>query len=215
MMKTLLTAVVAAGVALSASIASADIIWSDGFNRSSSYTVGNGWTEREKAYWDVGIAGGDQLYLFDDKSGLPDAAAMSKTVDASHYENISVMFKWRAGSKNEYGSKEDRLHLAWDLSPASPLAWVETSYWNQAWSASTGKTNWFTSTVNLGSAADMSIFNIAFWTNVSKDNEGFYLDWVKVTGDKIPTTPVPLPASGLMLLAGAGAFAAVRRRRSK
>ena len=70
--------------------------------------------------------------------------------------------------------------------------------------------------MNLGSAADMSVFNIAFWTNVSKDNEGFFLDWVTVKGDKIDkTTPVPLPASGLMLLAGAGAFAAMRRRRSK
>ena len=118
-MKTLFSAVLAAGMALTASAAAADIIWSDGFNRDSGYSVGNGWTEREKTYKDVGIIYGDQMYLFDDKSGLPDAAAMSKKVDASHYENISIKFKWRAGSKNEYGQREDRLHLARALSPAS------------------------------------------------------------------------------------------------
>ncbi len=193
------------GIVMFANVASAVTIWSDGFNRANSNTVGNGWSEIQNSGNDVRISS-NSLLMRDSVSGLPDAAAASATIDTTGYENISVSFRWRSLTANE---SSDDLYLSWALDP-SPAPTNEGA-WTQAFHGGSGGTNWFSQTSALGLGAANTMLDLMFWTNVSDsssgNHEGFKIDYVKVTGDlsvvPLPTA-VPLFGAGLAIMGFVG-----------
>lgn len=195
-----------AALTLMASTASAVTIFQDTFNRANSNSVGNGWTELEDDNNDVAIRT-NRLRLRDTLGGEPDAAAASPLIDATGFENISVDFRWRSLGPNE-GS--DDLYLSFALTPAPAL--TNQNAWTEVFNGSSGGTSFSTENVALAGAED-SMFNLMFWTDVSRFNEGFEITGVRVTGDAI--SAVPLPAALPMMLAGLGALGVARRRKTK
>jgi hypothetical protein len=93
MRKNLIGAVSGLILALAASTsAHAALIWSDEFDRHSSNTVGNGWSEQEDDSNDVAIVFDNYLLLRD---RTPDAIASQYGISTLGYENITVEFRWR------------------------------------------------------------------------------------------------------------------------
>lgn len=207
-MKKLLGMATVVAAIFATSSASAVTLFYDDFNRSNSNNPGNGWTQLEDDNDDVGIFG-NALRLRDNISGLPDAAAASKTIDATGYSNIQVEFRWRGFNNVE---TSDDFFLVWAEAPAPSM--TNQGAWTSAFSGTTEGGTWFTELVSISPGADNSVFNLMFWTDVSYYKEGYKVDWVKVTGDKI--TPVPLPAALPLLAGGLGVLgiAGWRRRRS-
>lgn len=209
-MKQLSILAVALGVSFAANSASAAVVFSDGFNRSTSTTVGNGWDELQNNSNDVAVVSGN-LRLRDSIGGLPDAAAASKTIDATGFEHLEIKLRWRAFGPNE---ASDRFFVSWANDPRPSLS--NEGAWNTVLNSNYTGTSYRTDTISISPGADNSMFNIMLWTNVSDNSsgnhEGFAIDWIKVQGKEV--APVPLPASGLMLLAGAGGLAAMRKRKS-
>ncbi len=195
-----------AALTLFAGTVSAATLFEDDFNRSDSNTVGNGWNELEDDSNDVAIYG-NSLQLRDTLWLNPDAAATSVVIDASGYENISVQFKWRSLTPNE---NSDDLYLSWALDPAPAI--TNENAWTQAFQGNDGGTSWFTESVALAGADD-AMFNLMLWSDVGLSNEGFLIDYVKVTGDAVSS--VPLPAGMPLLLGGLAAFGLARRGRKQ
>ncbi|NIZ60871.1 hypothetical protein DL239_07780 [Sedimentitalea sp. CY04] len=203
-MKRVIRAAAAAAFVLAAGSVSAATVFQDNFSRSSNM-VGNGWSELERYSSSVRTFSNDVLLLGNILSGTPDAAAASAVIDATGFENLTISFKWKSYNKNEYA---DKLTLSWASDPA-PLM-TNQNAWTQLYRGNDGGTNWHIRTRSLA-AADNSMFNIMFWTKVSSSNEGFALDYVKITGDAI--SAVPLPATGFLLIAGLGGLGALRRKK--
>lgn len=211
-MKSILAPLAAVGVAvvLTASAASASVtLFSDNFNRATSDDVGNGWSELERRSNDVQVWN-QTLILSNELSGTPDAAAASLVIDASGFKDIVVSFDWRAFVSNE---STDKLVLSWAEDPAPRM--TREGDWTEVTRVGNNGGTWSNVTRALGAAADNARFNLMFWTNVTQNTEGFYVDNVKVTGTAVPSvSAVPLPAAlPLMLTAVAGAGVAYRRRR--
>ncbi len=195
----------ASALMLMAGTVSAATIFEDDFNRSNNNTVGNGWSELEDDSNDVSI-NDNRLLLRDTLFGEPDAAASSVVIDASGYENISVEFRWRSLSANE---NSDDLYLSWALDPAPAI--TDQNAWTQVFNGNSGGTSYFTENVAL-TGAENSEFNLMLWTDVSWSNEGYLIDYIKVTGDAV--SAVPLPAGLPLLLGGLGSFGLMRRKRA-
>ncbi len=207
MKKLLGTATVLAAILATSSVSAATLFY-DSFNRANSNNPGNGWTQLEDDNNDVGVFG-NALRLRDFLPGNPDAAAASKTIDATGYTNIQVEFRWKGFSNVETG---DDFYLSWAESPAPAMS--NEGAWNEVFNGNTGGGTWLTNLISISPGADNSIFNLMFWSDVSSSSEGYKVDWVRVTGDAI--TPVPLPAALPLLAGGIGllGFAGWRRRKT-
>ncbi len=212
-MKFIKTLTVALGVCVSAGSVSAAVIYTDGFNRSSSNTVGNGWAELQNNSDDVAIRSSDYLRLRDSIGGLPDAAAASTVIDATGFEQLEIRLKWRAFGPND---PSDRFFVSWANDPRPAMS--NEGAWNTVLSSNYTGTSYRTDTISISPGADNSIFNIMLWTDVSDNSsgnhEGYAIDWIQVLGDEIPA-PVPLPAAGWLMVAGLGGLFAAKRRRQK
>lgn len=111
------------------------------------------------------------------------------------------------------------------LDPAQALIQNKLTKWSELGSSSgtcfnvkgCGSTGWVKSTMTIANAGTYSLtFGVVNWNDTSYDS-GLAIAGIKVGDDVIvdPNDPsaVPLPASGLLLLAGFSGLAAARRRK--
>lgn len=203
-------AVAAVGLFASAGAANAGVIFQDDFNRSSSNTVGNGWTERENGSSDVAV-NSNALQLRDEASGgAPDAAAATAVIDASGLTNVTLSFDWTAINGNE---TNDYLYVSYAIVPAPSMS-QETS-WTQVFSGSDDNGGSFSESFVLAGLEGAN-FQLMFWTDVSRNNEGFMIDNVVVDGiviDDPNAAAVPVPAALPLMGAGLVGLGLIARKR--
>ena len=218
MLAVMKPACVAVALAFAASSAAAATLFSDDFDRPDSKSVGGGWSELERSEDDVFVKNG-MLLLRDRRDENPDAAASSMVIDATGYENITVAFKWR--TINRYNEANDSLFLSWASVDAPAID--DTAAWTEAFEGGVDSDAhwspkvWSTETVQL-TGAEYGQFRLLLWTDVNAFNEGFRIDYVTVTGDKLvagAVAPVPLPAGLPLLVGGLAAFGLMKRRRTR
>lgn len=178
--------------------ASAAVIWQDQFNRPSSNSVGNGWTEIENDASDVAILG-NTLLLRDTRNGAPtvtspDAAATQSGISAAGYQDLFVEFGWGPLGASD---PSDKLYVSWK--PSSTATWTTLG-----WFGLGGNGSYVTNGFLLGSLADDTSIDLRFWTNVDDHQEGARIDWVTLSGNEIPPPPPSLPLPNQAIQAAAG-----------
>jgi hypothetical protein len=177
--------------------ASANVIFSDNFDRHDRNIVGNGWSEIEDDNDDVAIRSG-VLQLRDTILFRWVDAAASNSTSTVGYNDIYLDFDWAASSNTE---PSDRLNVSWN----------DGSGWNNLWSTKLGGSNF--ASVSLGAilgASNLANLQFSFWTNVSWYNESAYIDNVVLRG-----TPVSASNPSSIALLGLGIMGLGLARRKK
>jgi len=206
MRKSIVVSTLAICVSMLASSASAAIVFSDDFNRNNSNTVGNSWVELGNGNSDVAIVN-SRLQLRDELPGNPDAAATQISISTADHDSISLDYSWAALTTSE---SDDYLQAAWKLSSAT--TWTNLVAGNGHGLGGNG--SFSSASYSLGNLASNTSIDIRFWTDVSNSDEGALIDWVSISGDKIPVVAaVPEPASIALLGLGLLGVAAMRRRK--
>ena len=198
-----------AGMAVAGPAPAAEI-FSDDFNRNEPSSVGNGWTETEKNSKDVAIvnrSGKRRLMLRDEIQGPIDAAAARTGISTVGYTEIVLSYEW---APLEGSESSDELHVQWRVGPAGT--------WQDVATHSLGGDGRFTSqSISLSSlAAGVADFELRFWTDVSDEDNGAYIDNVTLKGTAargLNSPPLSVPEPGTLALLGLGlaGIAAVRR----
>jgi MYXO-CTERM domain-containing protein len=201
-----ISALAAAGLLLGAAgAADAALIWQDEFARSSSSSVGNGWSETENDANDVGIVFDNYLLLRDNN---PDAAATRTGISTLGYENITVEFRWRPWDSEG----EDRLTFRYQVLP--DLMWTIAFDTDLG-----GHETYRTETVVLDvAAADTAALDIRFALDATYWKDAAKIDYVRIYGTEIADNgggPTSVSAPGTLAGAGLGilGLAALGRRR--
>jgi hypothetical protein len=190
--------------------ATAAVILTDDFNRSEASTVGNGWTETENDSNDVAIDN-NRLMLRDEIDGTIDAAASRTSgISTVGYTDIVLSYKW---ARLRGSDTEDVLHVQWRAGPAG--TWQDVATHTLGGSGNPFRTE----DVSLGALAEgVADFELRFWTDVSDEDEGAYIDNVVLSGtlpaESARTSSVPEPGTLALLGLGLAGIVAVRRRRS-
>lgn len=197
-----------AGIAMSAP-AHALVIFEDNFQRPTSNTVGNGWSEIEDDSNDVAITtfGGASRFvrLRDSQSGIDAAISQLGGISTLNHINITLSYDWRPFSNSE-GS--DTLVVEWNLVS-------DGNSWNNVATHGLGGSGTTSSSFALGvNAANVTNLQFRFRTDTSENRstEGAWLDNVVLSGD---LSQIPEP--GTISLLGLGLLGAgiARRRRNR
>jgi hypothetical protein len=207
MIRNILGATFGLALAVTASSASqAALIWSDEFSRSSSNSVGNGWTEIEDDSNDVGIVFNNYLLLRD---RTPSAAAYQSGISTVGYENITVEFRWRPWDSDA----ADTLSFVYQAQPV--LDWTLGFITDLGISPETYQTASFALDLAAGNTETL---DIGFILNATYKKDAAKIDYVRIYGDEMTGgggNSIPEP-SGIALfglgIVGLG-FAARRRSR--
>lgn len=186
--------------AMPVAVAGPITIFQDDFDRTNRSTVGNGWSEIESAANSIRIVGKElrldgQAAANNGTAKGPDAA-VTRTIDAYAYHNLAVSFEWAAISASE---ASDFLNFAWKKTS-------DTDYTHVASFALGGNKPLKSASFDLGALANNTSIDLRFWTNVNANDEGAFIDSVKVTA-------VPEPTSIALMGLALAAMGAVRRKR--
>jgi hypothetical protein len=208
MTRQILGTVCGLALAVVATSAQADLIWSDDFDRPNNNTVGHGWNEIESRSDEVRIYNG-YLLLKDYTQNNTDIGAEQHGISTVGYNNITVEFKWRPWDTES----NDSFSLEYQVLPL--VTWMSVFDTTLG-----GSEVWQTETIDLSFYADnISELDLRFMLDASYKKEGVKIKYINVYGDVIPTgggSSVPEPATvGLfgMALLGLGLAARQRRRR--
>jgi len=184
------------------SSASTCTIFFDNFDRNSSNTVGNGWTEYQNASNDVAIGSG-ALMLRDNN---PLAAAAQMSLNGLAYDQVSVSFDWK-GRESGTGTNWLGIFYATNLQLTN---WVTVR--TQSFAGGTSWANW-SAALPLASGVNPFAIKLQIGGSGTLDNTDYvYIDNFCVTGVPI-TASVPEPESYAMLLSGLGMMGFLHRRK--
>lgn len=186
MKKNLLATSLTAMAFAFATSASADVVFSDDFNRINNNlnVVGNSWAEVNKNNNDVIIVSENHLLLRDeanntdsDTAANPDAAA-TRTISTIGYNNITAQFSWAALTDSE---NTDFFNVSWKLTSALN----EASNWTLLFTNDLGGNGSFSTSnaITIGPLASHTSIDFRFWTDVSNDDDGALIDWVTISGN--------------------------------
>lgn len=206
MKKEILPFVVGLGLMIAGAPAIAATIFEDAFTRANNNSVGNSWSEIENGSSDVAI-NSNALQLRDFRSGTitvnnPDAAA-SRSLSTVGFNAIQLSFDWKPLNTNSESS--DILWGAYNIGSG----WVNLG---SGFALGSDSGAWTSSIFNLAAgASNLPSLGIRFWTNVSANDEGAFVDNVRVLGAAV--SPAPEPEIYAMMLAGLGLMGFVARRR--
>lgn len=123
-------------------------------------------------------------------------------IDTSGFENIMLSFTLEGrGSLDAGGDFQDTFSASWNPVGDDPISLVSIA-------GAIGETTY---TESL-SGADGNMIALSFSAFLTGSDEFYDVSNLALTGDALETiAPVPLPASALLLLAGLGGFATLRR----
>jgi hypothetical protein len=229
-MKKVLIAVIALlGLSAPAVTAAASIFFDD-FNRTSSGTVGFGWSENPSG--DVSIVtGGSTIFVGGSPNNAmqlrgnsrsctsnctnPDVVASHISIDtlvSPPYTGLRLSFDWKG---TEFEGSID-LNPAGGMGPDALLVSWNTnggSWNNLAPAISLTNNQWYHVSYDLpGGAIGSNNFGIRFASFVTTANEYVKIDNVLVTGET-SVAAIPEPEIYAMMLAGLGLMGFVARRR--
>lgn len=194
------------GVATSAAAAP---IFSDNFNRGTSNTVGNGWSEVESDAADVSLVErgvGDQMMQVRDEDPLAIASQLSGN-STMGYTNVTLSYDWQPTNNTESG---DFLWVEWRDGTLG-------ASWNViAHHALVGPAA-FSSASTTFAAGGLGDLEFRFRVVVNANNEGANIDNVNMVGnggDTDQRNGVPEPGTLSIAGLGLGLAAFLSRRKA-
>jgi hypothetical protein len=195
-------------LALSAAVsASAAPIFSDNFDRGTSDTVGNGWSEVESAAADVSLinrlSGGQVMQIRDDDPRA--VASQVGGLSTIGYSSVTLSYEWAPTNNTERG---DFLWVEW-RNGALDDSWSEIARHELMGPADFASASWDFA------AGGLSNLQFRFRLVVDSNNEGAYIDNVSLVGNRTDGVSNNVPEPGSLALAGLGlglAAFSVRRR---
>ncbi len=187
--------------------ASASTIFSDDFNRGVSDNVGGGWSEVESDAVDVSLVaratGDQQMQLRDDDPRA--VASQLNGISTVGYTGVSLSYDWAPTNNTEAG---DFLWVEWRNGAAG--SWTELFK-----HALIGPAAHQTASGAIAGADGLSDFQFRFRVEVNANNEGAYVDNVRLAGESANSLRVVPEPGGLALAGlGLGLLAVLRRRQA-
>ena len=202
------------------------VIFSDDFNRSSSYDVGNNWIEYETFQSEVYIATidrppDDHVLVLDDNGSLPsgDAGVAQLGLSTVGDVGVTLSFEYRGvntdQTSNPFGCSPfatcgpDFLTVEWK--PHTATDWIALATFILV------VDDWETSgALVLGSQASNTLIDIRIWARIldppPNDDELALIDNVVLSGTP---TAVPLPAALPLFAGGLGLMGWIARRKRR